>query len=227
MTSTGQGEHASATGRLVRWLWPAAIALTLAGYFGPWVNHIAAGLVIMGLDLAEYVKFLPAVRAGEIALWREGFYLPLVAVSLACSLAAFRPEFRYPWPVRSLLLAVAAVTALNLLPPAWTPGLLWTPEFRTQTALLLLCLGLILVSPFLALLPLATAYTVVTVAALAGIWFPVSQFLAVLPGIRELYRHNLTPGWGMYCTTLGLAGLALAGWAEQAWFKRQRSKSDD
>lgn len=211
-----------APGRLVRWLWPAAIVLTLAGYFGPWVNHAAAGLVIMGLDLAEYVKFLPAVRGGEIALWRAGFYLPLVAVSLTCAFAAFRPEFRYPWPVRALLLASAAITALNLLPPAWTPGLLWTPEFRTQTVMMMACLGLMLVSPFLALLPLTVAYVVVTVAAVAGIWFPVSQFLAVLPGIRELYRHALPPGWGMYGTSLGLVLLAAAGWAD--WFKVQSSK---
>jgi hypothetical protein len=221
MNNTSLGKTAPAPGWLVRWLWPTAIVLTLAGYFGPWVNHAAAGLVIMGLDLAEYVKFLPAVRSGELALWREGFYLPLVAVSLACSFAAFRPEFRYPWTMRALLLVVAAIAALNLLPPAWTPGLLWTPEFRTQTVILLACLGLVLFSPFVALLPVTVAYGVVTVVALAGIWFPVSQFLAVLPGIRELYRAALQPGWGMYCTTLGLTILAAAGWVD--WFKGERS----
>src|SRR5690606_17869344 len=71
---------------ILRWLLPATILLAVAGYFGPWVGHRVAGLVVMGLDLGEYVKFLTPVRAGQIALWREGFYLPLVVASLAASL---------------------------------------------------------------------------------------------------------------------------------------------
>ena len=76
----------------------------------------------LGLDLGEYVKFLPSVRSGQVQLWREGFYLPLVAVSLAFSLFAYRRELRYPRWLRLLFLAVAIVAALNLLPPAWTPA---------------------------------------------------------------------------------------------------------
>lgn len=192
----------------------------LVGYFGPWVNHDAAGLVIMGLDLGEYVKFLPAVRAGEVTLWRPGFYLPLVAVSLMCSLSAFRFEMHYPLPARAALLAIAAITALNLLPPAWTPGLLLTPEFRTHTALMLACLGLMLISPLLALLPMTISYAVVTVVAAAAIWLPISQFLAVLPGISELYRRELSPGWGVYCSATGLVVLALSAWVERVWLRQ-------
>ena len=131
-----------------------------------------------------------------------------------CSLSAFRTEMRYTWPARAALLAIAAITALNLLPPAWTPSLLLTPEFRIQTALMLACLGLMLISPLLALLPMTIAYSIVTLVAAAAIWLPVSQFLTVLPGISELYRRDLSPGWGMVCMAAGLAVLALAGWVE-------------
>ena len=89
------------------WLLPLGGLLTLAGYFGPWVNHRVAGLVIMGLDLGEYVKFLPAVRSEQITLWREGFYLPLIVVSLSFSLHVFRQQFHYPWWMRALLIGVA------------------------------------------------------------------------------------------------------------------------
>lgn len=43
------------------------ILLLLTGYFGPWIDHEVAGLVVTGLDLGEYVKFLPEVRSGRSA----------------------------------------------------------------------------------------------------------------------------------------------------------------
>jgi len=44
--------------RIARWGLPAGLVMAFIGYFGAWVDHPAAGLVILGLDLAEYVKFL-------------------------------------------------------------------------------------------------------------------------------------------------------------------------
>src|ERR1700741_4715779 len=105
-----------------RWLLPVALVLALIGYFGPWVAHPVAGLVITGLDLGEYVKFLPEVREGTIAIWRPGFYAPLVAVSAAALLAAYRRDFGFAWWLRYPLLALTAIAAFNLVPPAWTPS---------------------------------------------------------------------------------------------------------
>ena len=202
----------------LRWLLPATIGVTLAGYFGPWVGHKAAGLVIMGLDLGEYVKFLTPVRSGQIALWREGFYLPLVVASLAASLLAFRRELRYPWPVRGALLATAIVAALNLLPPAWTPQRMLTAEFRQQAVVLALCLAAMAFSPLLALLPRRLVAVAVTAGAVVAAFVPVRQFLAVLPTIAELYHQPLTPGWGLWLCAGGL--LTLAGVA--LWFGWER-----
>lgn len=187
-----------------RWFIPLGGLLALIGYFGPWVNHRAAGLVVTGLDLGEYVKFLPAVRGGQLVLWREGFYWPLVAVSLAFSLYAFRKPLRYPWPMRALLLALAIVAALNLLPPAWTPGLLTTPEFQMQTAALVICLLAAGFSPFLALIPQPLTKIIVIGLSIGALWFPISSFLRVLPLISALYNQPLQPGWGMFGLGLGL-----------------------
>lgn len=189
---------------LRRWLLPLAAILILAGYFGPWVPHRVAGLVVTGLDLGEYVKFLPTVRGGQVMLWREGFYLPLVAVSLALSLAAFRPQWRYGWPMRSLLLIIAGIAALNLLPPAWGPATFTNPEFRQQLLALALCLGAAAMSPFLALLPRWVGSSVVLLLSLAALWFPLRDFLRVLPTIRELYNEPLPLGWGVYVMVVGL-----------------------
>lgn len=203
---------------ILRWLLPATILLALAGYFGPWVGHRVAGLVVMGLDLGEYVKFLTPVRAGQIGLWREGFYLPLVVASLSASLIAFRRELRYPWVVRGLLLATAIVAALNLLPPAWTPQRMLTDEFRQQAAALAICLAAMAFSPLLALLPRRLVAVLVAAGALGAAIVPARQFLAVLPTIADLYHQPLTPGWGLWLCAGGL--LALAGAA--LWFGWER-----
>jgi hypothetical protein len=189
---------------LYRWLLPLAAILILVGYFGPWVPHRVAGLVVTGVDLGEYVKFLPTVRGGQIMLWREGFYLPLVVVSLALSLAAFRPQWRYAWPMRVLLLVIAGIAALNLLPPAWGPATFTNPEFRQQIAALALCLGAAAISPLLALLPRWVGSSVVLLLSLVTLWFPLRDFLRVLPTIRELYNEPLSPGWGVYVMVCGL-----------------------
>jgi hypothetical protein len=84
------------------------------------VPHRAAGLIVLGLDLAEYVKFLPQVSGGQIWLAREQFYLPLVAASLSCSLIASRGVL--PRPVRWILGLGAIPLALAMLPPAWSPA---------------------------------------------------------------------------------------------------------
>lgn len=216
--------------RLGKWLLPLGVLITLLGYFGPWVNHNVAGLVIMGLDLGEYVKFLLSVRGGQVSLWREGFYMPLLTVSLACSLYAFAPvlneqredesgrgnadahPLRHHWIARTLFIIVAIVAALNMLPPAWTPGKLQQPEFQLQTAWILLCLALMAVSPFLGLIPHMIRAATVTLLALGSIWFPVAGFLRVLPTISDLYNESLRAGWGMYLLVVGLLVLIAGAW---------------
>lgn len=198
---------------IVRWLLPTALLLAFAGYVGAWVDHRVAGLVITGLDLGEYVKFLTPVRSGAIALWREGFYLPLVAVSLTASLAAFRSELRYAWPAHAALLALAVVAALNLLPPAWTPQRMMTDEFRQQTLALAGCLAAMAFSPLLALLPAKLFAVIVAVLSVSAAIIPVYQFVLVLPTLSALYNQPQSPGWGMYlCATSLLTLTVTALW---------------
>uniref|UniRef100_A0A7C1K0E2 Uncharacterized protein n=1 Tax=Caldilinea aerophila TaxID=133453 RepID=A0A7C1K0E2_9CHLR len=194
---------------LLPWLWPAALLLAFIGYTGAWVDHKAAGLVITGLDLGEYVKFLTPIRRGELSLWREGFYLPLLAISLSASLSAFRTEFSYGWPMRTLLLALAIVAALNLLPPAWTPQRMMTPEFRQQAIALAGCLLAMAFSPLMALLPRRLVGLFIGLLSIAAVLIPVQQFFAILPAISALYNRPQTPGWGMVLCVISLLVLAV------------------
>lgn len=194
------------------WVLLLTCLITLTGYFGPWVGHAAAGLVVTGLDLGEYSKFLPAVKRGEVWLWRPGFYAPLVAVAAACVLAAYRRDLRHSSWQRVLFLLIALVGALNLLPPAWTPQRLLQPEFRWQTGAFILLLAGIGLSPFLALLPRRASALLVTGLGLAAIFFPIQGFWAVLPAIQEVMARSVNPAWGIWLMPPGLLALIIAWW---------------
>ncbi|MCC6456586.1 MAG: hypothetical protein IT328_16650 [Caldilineaceae bacterium] len=197
---------------MMRWLLPVGLVMALAGYFAPWIAHPVAGLVITGLDLGEYVKFLPVVREGTVTIWRFGFYVPLVAVSAASLLVAYRGDFAYRWWLRLPLLALAAIAAFNLVPPAWTPARLLEPEFRLQTASLLGLLVGLAFSPFWALLPRPVAATLVTALTLTGCLAPLYDFYQVLPAIQALYHQPLAPAWGLWLMVLGLILIPIAYW---------------
>ena len=193
-----------------RWL-PliAAGLLGLAGYFGPWVAHRAAGLVVSGLDLGEYVKFIPQVMSGQIAIRREIFYLPLFAGSVIASLLASRRSLP-PW-VRALLGLGAILLALALLPPAWSPAALRTPEFRLQTAGLIFCLIMVPAIILTRHLPDRLVLVLIALLALPAAILPAWGFLDVRPAIAALYRQPLRMGWGFWAELIGF--LLVAFWA--------------
>jgi hypothetical protein len=192
--------------------WLALIAgglVGLAGFFGPWVAHRAAGLIVNGLDLGEYVKFIPQVMGGQIALRRETFYLPLVTGSLMASLIASRRAL--PRWLRIVLALAAIPLALALLPPAWSPVTLRLPEFRLQIIALLFCLlmipGILLTSH----LPDRLVLALIAALAIPAAILPVWGFLQVRPAIAELYRGPLRPGWGFWAELVGFFFVAF--WA--------------
>lgn len=184
------------------------LAFGLAGYFGPWAPHCAAGLVVTGLDLAEYVKFVPQVISGAIPIWREIFYLPLVSGSLIASLFAARAGL--PRWLRTLLVAAALPLALALLPPAWDPHKLRLPEFRTQVVALIGCLTFLpLAQVGLRRAPRALTLALAAVLALPAAIAPGAEFLRLRPALAEIYGNLQPLGWGFWANTLGLTAFAV------------------
>jgi hypothetical protein len=192
--------------------WPEAVAIAvllgLAGYLMAWVPHPAPALRIAGLDLGEYVKFLPEVRAGQVRVQREAFYLPLFAGALALLLAVWSMQRSWRWPARLLALPLAAVVALLMLPPVWTPQALFRGEFQKQGVAIVVCLLATALSPLL-LRPgvrrVAAGFVALlcTVAAV----LPVAQFFAVKPALERVYARALPVGAGVW---LCLGGFLLA-----------------
>jgi len=194
------------------WLLILAGASAVAGYFGPWVPHQAAGLVILGLDLGEYVKFLPPVAAGQIALRREYFYLPLLTGSLIAGLLASRRSL--PGWARTLLGLTAIPLALAMLPPAWSPRGLLVAEFRIQVIAIAACLLFVAAIPFTRRVPDRLALALTALLALAAAILPAWGFLRIRPAIADLYRASLPLGWGFWGCVIGFLLLALFAVAE-------------
>lgn len=184
----------------------AGFLLIAAGYWGPWVWAEPAGLRILGLDLAEYVKFVAQVRSREIALVREVFYLPLLALSLSLSLLAHRPEYRLPGAVRWLLNALAVPAALAMLPPAWTPPLLLTSEFVKQTMAIGVCLAAAALSyPLMRRLPAWLVSLLLVALATPAVLAPLSAFFKLRPALDAIYGRPIVIGRGPWETAVGLA----------------------
>jgi hypothetical protein len=181
----------------------------LAGYFGPWVAHRAVGLIVSGLDLGEYVKFIPQAPAAQIALRREFFYLPLFAGSLIASLLASRRTL--PRWLRILLGLGAIPLALAMLPPAWSPAVLQLPEFRLQTAAMLFCL---LMAPAVIVtryLPDRLVLVLMAALAIPAAILPAWGFLPMRLAVMGLYLAPLPLGWGFWAELFGF--LFVAFWA--------------
>ncbi len=184
----------------------------LIGYYGPWVPHRAAGLIVLGLDLAEYVKFLPQVADGETRLAREIFYLPLIAASLGASLIASRDAL--PRWSRWLLALCAIPLALAMLPPAWSPAVLLQAEFRLQVIVIASCLLVVALIPLLRRLPDRVIFALIAALSLMAALAPTWGFLQVLPPIAGLYNHPIVPGWGFWLNMLGFGVAAVLALAE-------------
>ncbi|MCU0500801.1 MAG: hypothetical protein MUC51_03375 [Anaerolineae bacterium] len=199
--------------RRIRWL---AIFLGgligLIGYYGPWVPHKAAGLVVIGLDLAEYVKFIPEFASGKIAFRREVFYLPSFAASVGASLLASRRVL--PTWSRWLIAFLAIPLALAMLPPAWNPAILLLPEFRLQTAAIACCLMLVPGAMLLRGAPDRPVLIAIAMLSLAAAIAPAWGFVQVHTAIEALYRQPLALGWGFWVGTGGFLTTAFISIAE-------------
>ncbi len=191
--------------RQLRWSLILTLALLLiaAGYWGPWVAHKAAALVIPGLDLAEYVKFLPEYREGQITIFREGFYLPLITLSLALSTLSWHPAVRWPTLLRTIAWLGSIPSALAMLPPAWSPVTLRLPEFRLQVIAIAICLIATAAAPIWRRVPIVRLGGLLALLSLTAIVIPIGQFWIIRPALDHVYGQPIAIGRGPWVMALG------------------------
>jgi hypothetical protein len=185
----------------------AFIALVLigAGYFGPWVNHPGAGLILSADDLAEWIKFLPIYRTGTSGLIRELFYLSIWLTPIGLGLLAGRSK---SLTLRLGLLGIAGLLVLTPLPKY--PELLgayrepeFAPTFWITVVALLSASGLGLFGPRMSDRAVGVIWIVIGLATMS---IAPLHFVKVASEVEKLYRFSI--GWGVIATVLG--GLALA-----------------
>jgi hypothetical protein len=194
------------------WLLALGLFLTgLGGAFLPWIWRAPVALQLTAPGLAEFVKFLPEVRYGQVSLQRLFFLLPLFLAMLTLPLISENQKLALPiWLRWSLRLAVIPL-ALAALSPVWTPAILLVAEFRLQTLLALSALGLAVMAPVLKNLPLKLLLGLLVLAGLAAIILPIWQFSLIQSGMVEAYHEPVALGWGWWLTVAGVMTSIISG----------------
>jgi hypothetical protein len=214
MSDLGQIDPAARTRRrltIVRLLLPLSWLLAAVGTYGPWIAHKTAALTLSGVDMAEFVKFLPGVLDGSLVVNRLLFYLPPLAIVVSVALLAGSHRLRFAWPLRLAMVLLAVPVSLQLLPPAWSPASLGTAEFRLQTLGLAACWLLLATFWLWGRLPAWLAGSLSAALALAAAAASTWQFLVVKPAIDVLYGQPPATGWGFFLCQVGLVAIVVAG----------------
>jgi hypothetical protein len=191
-----------------------ALGLFLSGVGGaflPWIWRAPVALQLTAPGLAEFVKFLPEVRYGQVQIQRLFFLLPLFFAMLALPLTLENHTLALPRWLRWAFRLAVVPFALAALPPVWTPAILVAPEFRLQTGLALGAIALGTVAPLLKNLPLKLLLILLVGGGLAAISLPMWQFSLIQAGISEAYHEPVSLGWGWWLTAAGLIASSVAG----------------
>lgn len=187
-----------------------ALLIGVAGFWGPWVDHKAAALILIGQDMGEFVKFLPEVRDGTVPIVRQLFYLPPFCACLIFALfSSTDGAWTYGRALRALFLLAIVPLSLALLPPAFSLPAVLGPEFRIQAGGVLICWASIPGSFALPRIPPPLRSASVAVLALAASIPTLWQFLLALPLITDLYRRPPQIGWGLAATVSGFLLVAV------------------
>jgi hypothetical protein len=186
------------------------VALALIGYWGPWVNHKTAALVLSGLDMAEFVKLLPGVRAGTQFVISELFYLPPLCAALCLALMGSHRPWRYLLWTRVIMVMIAVALAIIVLPPyPFILQALGSDEFRRQFLMGAACLAAIGGALLYRRLPKAVGAGLLIALSLAGAIPPVWQFLSIRSALDSVYGQPIHIGWGLWLMAAGF--LIVAG----------------
>ncbi len=186
--------------------WLLGLGLLLSGVGGaflPWIWRDSVALQLTAPGLAEFIKFLPEVRLGQVQLQRLFFLLPLFLAMLALPLIVENKSLILPRWLRLALRLIVLPLALASLSPVWTPAILVAPEFRLQTLLAIVAIGLAIIAPMLKNLPLKPLIVLVVMGSLAAISLPLWHFSLIQVDMVEAYHEPVSLGWGWWVTMAG------------------------
>ena len=191
--------------RWVQFVVTGSFTAILVAYFLVWLPQPAAGLTFIGLDLGEWVKFLPQVRAGEVVASRIFFYLP--PISLSMMILAWTVTWSdgrwQSWVVRILAVAIAflafpSVEAIIDEPPS---------EWLLRLILVILVLIFASISPLLKRFStnvlIRGSWLLILLLGLIGAILPTWAYFAVKGPASILLQTDIGLGPGVWLNAAG------------------------
>lgn len=192
----------------------SVLCLGIGGGFAPWVFRAPAALQLTAPGLAEYVKFLAEKRLGLLEIQRLYYLLPLAVAALGLPLLTVNARLKLHRMLNGLLRLCVLPMALALLSPVWSPGVLMNAEFRLQTIVGGIAVGLAIIAPIFKHLPLKWLVTAIALAAAVSVGLALRQFTLTTEAIAATYNSPVVLGWGGWVTATGAAGLLISAvWA--------------
>ncbi|MGH2537799.1 MAG: hypothetical protein ACRDHL_10425 [Candidatus Promineifilaceae bacterium] len=197
------------------------LTAALAGYFMVWFPQPAVGLSLVGLELGEWSKFVPAVAAGQITPGRTLFYAPPLALGMALALWAlpWRPARWQGWLARALGAAMALLAAPSLESILEEPAVVWLPRLGLVGLVAAAALVTAWLPAGLRAAGLRWRWPLLAGLAAAGALLPSWAYLAMRPAIGELMGQPVGFGPGFWLNGLGfgLVGLVAIRQARAMW----------
>jgi hypothetical protein len=179
--------------RSLCWL---AFTAILLGYLLVWLPQPVVGLSFIGLEMGEWVKFLPQVQAGEITPGRNLFYLPPLTLGLMMALwtAGWSNRRWQSWLARSLAvmaggLAFPALEAIRFEPAG---------EWWLRLALVGLVALVALTVGFWPRALVRFSGWLILILGTMGAVLPTWAYLAIRPAVSQLLNGPVGIGPGVW-----------------------------
>lgn len=188
--------------------------LIFVGYFLPWFKHQSVGLTLIGLDISEWLKFLPQFDSGELPN-RNYFYLPPITLGAMVVLWSILGQLnaRRGWIIALAgcglaLIAFPALEALPLNGEKFSNVSEW--RFR------LISIGLVgmlaVCRPLLARLPSSVLMSAIVFLTLIGFALPARLLYLSRSAYIFWLRLTPNPGVGFGLHLLGTLIILYSAW---------------
>lgn len=174
---------------------PFPFALIFVAYFMVWLPNEAVGLAMQGLEIGEWVKFLPETRNGQVALSRVWFYAPPLTLGAVLALyTANWPSRWQTWAVRMM----AFVMAMLALPSV--PDILQRGRSELFRVLLVFLVGVVCL--LVGKLGRFERWGTMILAVVGGV-MPFVAYLVFRPIIAQYLTFTPAIGIGVWLNLIG------------------------
>lgn len=191
--------------RWQRSVFTAGLTLILVAYFLVWLPQPVAGLSFIGIDIGEWIKFIPQVQSGELGINRNVFYLPPITLSLILiTWTVSWPERRWQtWILRFLAIIISFLSLPSI--EAFTEES--TGEWFTRTVLVLLVITFAILIPLHRYLPSVITtkgkWVLIGLISLLGAILPTWTYIVLREPVGHLFQADVGIGPGAWLNAVG------------------------